>query len=244
LCCRNLNQVTHLHPSLYLQTPQTPDSQKRRFKNKQEKDADMAREIAKVALLQESVPSPRPAVVEKAFRDPRKMELAQAVADYEEKKSDASPRYGMETISSDSQSVQRTDSNISLEYSMDSSMLGGGESSVTGNYFNQTDASVGTSGSRSQRKPSITKKPKSALPRTNEDDSVGFDALSVGTGNTSLSEIPAPTDQDLFAAGWAKALDPKSGSYYYFTLDRSKIIWDNPLIERSVFSSSTASDQR
>lgn len=124
---------------------------------------------------------------------------------------------------------------------MDSSMLGGGESSITGNYFSEN--SVATNGSRSRKTPK-SKKNMSPLPRTNEDDSVGFDALSVGTGGTNGSEIPAPTDQELFAVGWAKALDPKSGSYYYFTLDRSKIIWDNPLIERSVFSGSTTSDHR
>ena len=44
---------------------------------------------------------------------------------------------------------------------------------------------------------------------------------------SSLEAIP--TDEELFGVGWAKALDPKSGSYYYFTLDRSKIVWDNPL---------------
>lgn len=40
---------------------------------------------------------------------------------------------------------------------------------------------------------------------------------------------PVPTDEDLFAIGWAKALDPKTGYYYYFTLDRSKTVWENPL---------------
>jgi hypothetical protein len=29
--------------------------------------------------------------------------------------------------------------------------------------------------------------------------------------------------------GRAKALDMNSGSYYYFTLDRTQIVWDNPL---------------
>lgn len=37
------------------------------------------------------------------------------------------------------------------------------------------------------------------------------------------------SDEELFSVGWAKALDPKSGSYYYFMLDRSKMVWDNPL---------------
>lgn len=43
---------------------------------------------------------------------------------------------------------------------------------------------------------------------------------------------PIPTDEELFTIGWAKALDTKSGSYYYFTLDRSRIVWDNPLKNR------------
>lgn len=38
-----------------------------------------------------------------------------------------------------------------------------------------------------------------------------------------------PTDEELFAVGWAKAFDHNSGAYYYFTLDRKTIIWDNPL---------------
>ena len=28
-----------------------------------------------------------------------------------------------------------------------------------------------------------------------------------------------PSDEELFAIGWAKALDPKTGYYYFFTLD-------------------------
>lgn len=46
---------------------------------------------------------------------------------------------------------------------------------------------------------------------------------------TSQMTEAVPSDEDLFAVGWAKALDPKSGSYYFFTLDRSKIVWENPL---------------
>lgn len=30
-------------------------------------------------------------------------------------------------------------------------------------------------------------------------------------------------DEDLFAIGWVKALDPESKCYYYFTLDRAYI---------------------
>jgi len=40
-----------------------------------------------------------------------------------------------------------------------------------------------------------------------------------------------PTDEELFAVGWAKAFDKNSGAYYYFTLDRKTIVWDNPIGE-------------
>ena len=45
----------------------------------------------------------------------------------------------------------------------------------------------------------------------------------------SESDSIVPTDEELFAIGWSKAFDGNSGLYYYFTLDRSKIVWENPL---------------
>ena len=38
-----------------------------------------------------------------------------------------------------------------------------------------------------------------------------------------------PDDDELFAIGWAKALDANTGIYYYFTLDRTTTVWENPL---------------
>lgn len=55
-----------------------------------------------------------------------------------------------------------------------------------------------------------------------DDDDI---SLSILESKSSL----VPNDDELMAIGWAKALDPNSGSYYYFTLDRSKTVWDNPL---------------
>lgn len=55
---------------------------------------------------------------------------------------------------------------------------------------------------------------------------------SIQGSSSSLSVVP--TDEELYAIGWAKALDPKSGNFYYFTLDRKKIMWDNPLPRISV----------
>ena len=64
---------------------------------------------------------------------------------------------------------------------------------------------------------------RSPTSETSEDMS-----LSLMASTSDGMEI-IPTDEELFAIGWAKAMDPNSGSYYYFTLDRSKTVWDNPL---------------
>lgn len=42
-----------------------------------------------------------------------------------------------------------------------------------------------------------------------------------------------PSDDELKAIGWKKALDAASGNYYYYTVDRSKVVWENPLIQES-----------
>ena len=56
-----------------------------------------------------------------------------------------------------------------------------------------------------------------------------------GSDDVSLSILESkstvvPSDEDLIAIGWAKAYDPNTESYYYFTLDRSKTVWENPLL--------------
>ena len=61
-----------------------------------------------------------------------------------------------------------------------------------------------------------------------EDDDDQSALLSIQESSSSvLSAIP--TDEELFSVGWAKALDPNSNNYYYFTLDRSRTVWENPL---------------
>jgi hypothetical protein len=83
-----------------------------------------------------------------------------------------------------------SDSGVSLEYSMDSSMMD------HSTFLKDGDSSA------------LATQPADNLPEG------------------------VPSDEALFKVGWAKALDQKSGSYYYFTLDRTKIVWDNPLSPR------------
>lgn len=124
-----------------------------------------------------------------------------------EKNGSNTPKYSMDPSPSPKNKVERNDSgSVSLEYSIDSSMLGE-TSTLAGQFINGDGASVGTSTSR-----------RRVLMSTEEEESA-----------TSQMTEAVPSDEDLFAVGWAKALDPKSGSYYFFTLDRSKIVWENPL---------------
>ena len=77
--------------------------------------------------------------------------------------------------------------------------------------------------SRKSAASSVTVEPEPVSKRDDKDMS----AFSLQESTSSMEAVP--TDEELFGVGWVKALDPKSGSYYYFTLDRSKIVWDNPL---------------
>jgi hypothetical protein len=60
-----------------------------------------------------------------------------------------------------------------------------------------------------------------------EDDNESAMLSIQESSSSAVSEIP--TDEELFSVGWAKALDASSGNFYYFTLDRTRTVWDNPL---------------
>jgi len=154
------------------------------------------------------------------------------------------------------QGLPNSDTGISLEYSMDSSsMLQGDASSSAGGQERQQPRSAGVGGgsmmmqfaeaSVSSNRATIASSSKREEPRgstrkamepqrqkpqqqqpvasvTDEEETLSLQ------DSGSSSEI-VPTDEDLFVVGWAKALDPSSGNYYYFTLDRTKTVWENPL---------------
>ena len=65
-----------------------------------------------------------------------------------------------------------------------------------------------------------------------------FGGSDFSTSTTGSSLLPldntVPTDEELFAFGWAKALDPNTKAYYYFTLDRTQTAWTNPLTNRDL----------
>lgn len=120
---------------------------------------------------------------------------------------------------SESPNVEESaESALSLQYSTDGSsavLTADGSSLLGGQYTGDGSSSVGAPGRQ-----------LSSDPSHREDE----DLANVSVQESSSSIFSAiPTDEELFAIGWAKALDPNSGNYYYFTLDRSKTVWENPL---------------
>jgi hypothetical protein len=137
-------------------------------------------------------------------------------------------------------------SGLSLEYSVDSTLVG--ESSVGGSTLNSTvgGSTVGSSllGQHYAVDGSIvssTTRETLATAKEGIMQDIVPEASGSGEESQDSEEEVIPTDEELYAVGWAKALDPNSGSYYYFTLDRSKIVWENPLIPPG-FSESQSDD--
>jgi len=127
-------------------------------------------------------------------------------------------------------------SQASMDYSLDTASLLGDGSLIGGQFAG--DGSVITLGTNASENRSllscVTRSTihdphKQNRPATgkngNDEDDI---SLSLMASSSSGLEL-IPTDEELFAVGWAKAMDPSSGSYYFFTLDRSTIVWDNPL---------------
>lgn len=159
--------------------------------------------------------------------------------------------------------LPNNDSGVSLEYSLDShnekqekerqkkeqARAPAANSGVGGSsmmlQFAEANQNQRTATAKSSRKSESQSRQKQHQVVTVTDDD---DALSI---QDSVSSEVIPTDEELFVVGWAKALDPSSGNYYYFTLDRTKTVWENPLSadafvsgESSYFSGSGFSGSR
>lgn len=126
------------------------------------------------------------------------------------------------SLSKRGQDLERSESGNSMDYSQDGSSAffnEGGSSlfgqqyagdSLTSSTFNKVAAKVS---------------PKSSSHLSEDDDNSML--LSIQGSGSSTTVVPS--DEELLAIGWAKALDASSGNYYYYTLDRKTIVWDNPL---------------
>eukprot|EP00594_Rhizosolenia_setigera_P020699 CAMPEP_0178980128 /NCGR_PEP_ID=MMETSP0789-20121207/26300_1 /TAXON_ID=3005 /ORGANISM="Rhizosolenia setigera, Strain CCMP 1694" /LENGTH=635 /DNA_ID=CAMNT_0020670459 /DNA_START=159 /DNA_END=2067 /DNA_ORIENTATION=- len=138
-----------------------------------------------------------------------------------------------------SPALSTSPSNVSLEYSLDSATIASGQFDG-----GMSVGTAGTAGNQSliscvtrstihtlESRDSFRRHQKVAgLMRShgsNDEQAVEND---VYIEEEEEEEEVIPTDEELYKIGWAKALDSNSGSYYYFSLDRSKIVWENPLI--------------
>mmetsp|Transcript_10389 Transcript_10389/g.19449 ORF Transcript_10389/g.19449 Transcript_10389/m.19449 type:complete len:607 (-) Transcript_10389:52-1872(-) len=152
-----------------------------------------------------------------------------------------SPAVGNGTINN----IMDINSTPSMDYSMDTASLLGDGSLIGGQFAG--DSSVFTMGTSASDNKSLLScvtrstvhdmsggRKKKGFPASQIIDDDASQSLLASTSNGGGSHEPIPSDDDLFAIGWAKALDPKSGCYYYFTLDRSKTVWENPLITQDM----------
>lgn len=192
-------------------------------KVKEALEKERARQIALVAMAHEQTKGQENTYKSMNYDPLSKSELA--------KISKRSPK--------DPTAITKNNSGVSLDYSVDSTSYVGGDgstmggSSLMGGRF-AGDGSVATASTKGtwtnavQKKDPLAISANDAFPNTRDDDEVSGFSLQESSGSMEV----VPSDEELFAVGWAKALDPKSGSYYYFTLDRTKIVWDNPLATR------------
>jgi hypothetical protein len=127
----------------------------------------------------------------------------------------------------------------SMDYSLDTASLLGDSSLVGGQFAG--DSSVFTMATNASDNKSLLScvtrstihdmnsiQKKKGTPTASQSDEDDISLSLMASTSTGGGE-DVPSDEDLFRVGWAKALDPGSGCYYYFTLDRSKTVWDNPL---------------
>ncbi len=122
---------------------------------------------------------------------------------------------------------------LSMEYSVDESTLIGDKSVST---FDSTLLGQNFDGGESKSMISPAMEPvaakvqiKTVLSDVPEKSYHTHKSSVTVASSASTYNEQIPSDEELFAAGWAKTLDSSSGCYYYFTLDRKKTCWDNPL---------------
>ena len=143
------------------------------------------------------------------------------------------------------QEEQDINSQASLDYSLDSASLEqnsllGGDSSLIGQQFAGDGSVVSTRTTNTNSQSLISGVTRTTVHEKSEEEE---DDISLSILETTSSiETRVPSDEDLFAIGWAKAFDPNSNAYYYFTLDRTKIVWDSPLSDSNISTTNSSSN--
>jgi hypothetical protein len=212
-----------------MEAQHTKPAKKSKNKANDALEKERARQIALIAMAQERT-SGKEEHLEKALSDPEKQALAKAVMKYEMKGAKS-------TKSKEQPIIQNTTSGVSavsMEYSVDdSTYMGDGSTTAGSTLMGQhyaTDGSVTTAGTKESRglKAASNVAATENANKVKDDYDEELSEFSIQESTSSVEVVPS--DEELFGVGWAKALDAKSGSYYYFTLDRAKIVWDNPLI--------------
>lgn len=114
---------------------------------------------------------------------------------------------------------------LSMEYSQDEKSVGEYtfDSTLLGQHFAADSKSILSAATKENV---VTRDNVEEVP---EDTQHTRSSIGAESSYTTADDEPVPSDEELFVAGWAKALDSNSGYHYYFTLDRKRTVWDNPL---------------
>jgi hypothetical protein len=106
--------------------------------------------------------------------------------------------------------------------------------SVTGStrYNHQQDRETAPTTTRKPRRSSVTTTSSAQAQSTVE--AAPSRKRSVGRRNSAFGSSVSgdhsiPTDRELNARGWKKAMDVGSGRYYFYSMDHSQVVWENPL---------------
>lgn len=115
---------------------------------------------------------------------------------------------------------------LSMEYSHDEKSVGEYtfDSTLLGQHFAADSKSILSAATKE------TLVARDNVEEVPEDTQHTRSSIGAESSYTTVDDEPIPSDEELFAAGWAKALDSNSGYHYYFTLDRKRTVWDNPLV--------------
>ncbi len=87
----------------------------------------------------------------------------------------------------------------------------------------------GKESKRGKPKRSKRRNPRKLRQHLDENASCTDNSSNVSPRSVCSAASFVPSDDALLAKGWKKAMDSSCGRYYYYTIDQSTVVWDNPL---------------
>ena len=238
------NKVTNSKASVGESQTTVPISNKSKIletqrKHREKREIERRKEMSKVEIMEKKLQAKR----DKAMQEER-ARLQKQQADAAEDRKMMSKRRQGSTNRSDSVvlSEEEEERNCLIKEAQEETrkaralLSGSTENNDTDNSVKKNSQDIPKSPSGETLEYSVDSSSVVLREKGNATNKFGGSDFSTSTTGSSLLPLDhtVPTDEELFAFGWAKALDPKTGAYYYFTLDRTQTVWINPLTNRDL----------